>query len=492
MIMRDQVVLLSIPGLRAQDIGAMPNLARLAASGEQAALAPSFPCVTCPVQAAMTTGSLANEHGVVANGFYWRDKVEIEMWTAWNECILKPQIWDQLHDHDGSITSAVWFPLHSKGCGADYICTPAPIHNPDGSESLWCYTKPTELYGELRDTLGHFPLQHFWGPIANIKSSAWIVDSAIHAARAWRPDFFYIYLPHLDYAAQKNGPDSPEAAAAVAALDEVLGRLLTEFRKAYGLPEPLWLVASEYAIVPVDHVTYPNRVLRQAGLLTVDARDDGEHLDLTHSKAWAMVDHQFSHIFVRDRDPATIRQVAELFQGQEGVAEVLLAEGQASYGLNHERAGDVVLVSTPNSWQAYYYWLDDARAPAFARTVDIHRKPGYDPVELFFDKATLQAMAAMAAKAKEGGQESHSKPGQGQGAGPALSGAPSGPPAGKGGMRPAPGIPLDATLVRGSHGAPAREDAQRGVIVSSQPGVLIGRVLADTDVCDLVLRQFGV
>ena len=234
--MPDQVVLLSIPGLRGKDIAAMPNLARLAPAGEQTALVPSFPCVTCPVQAAMTTGVLPNEHGVVANGFYWRDKHEIEMWTAWNDCIQRPQIWDLLHERDLGISSAVWFPLHSKGCGADYICTPAPIHNPDGTESLWCYTKPTELYGELRDALGHFPLQHFWGPIANIKSSAWIVDSAIHAARTWKPDFFYIYLPHLDYAAQKNGPDSPEAKAALVALDEVLGRLFTAFREAYSEP----------------------------------------------------------------------------------------------------------------------------------------------------------------------------------------------------------------------------------------------------------------
>ena len=217
----------------------------------------------------MTTGATPREHGVVANGFYWRKKREVEMWTAWNECILVPQIWDQLHQHDASITSAVWFALHCKGCGADYVCTPAPIHNPDGSESLWCYTKPTEMYGTLRDALGHFPLQHFWGPLANIKSSAWIGDSAVHAAQAHRPDFFYIYLPHLDYAAQKHGPDSDAAASAVVALDEVLGRLLAGFRQAYAEAEPLWLVASEYTIVPVDHVLYPNRVLREAGLLAV-------------------------------------------------------------------------------------------------------------------------------------------------------------------------------------------------------------------------------
>src|SRR5690606_15333402 len=120
---------------------------------------------------------------------------------------------------------AAWFPLNIKGAGADFICTPAPIHNPDGTESLWCYTKPQELYGTLRDELGHFPLQHFWGPIANIKSSKWIADSAVYAARKYTPDFWYIYFPHLDYAAQKTGPDSTQAANALAELDEVIGGL---------------------------------------------------------------------------------------------------------------------------------------------------------------------------------------------------------------------------------------------------------------------------
>ncbi len=439
--MPDHVILLSVPGLRKQDIAAMPTLARLAGEGDQMNLVPSFPCVTCPVQANMTTGKPPREHGVVANGFYWREKHEVEMWTAWNDCIGRPQIWDILHQHDPSITSAVWFALHSKGCGADSICTPAPIHNPDGSESLWCYTKPTEMYGVLRDTLGHFPLQHFWGPLANIKSTAWICDSALWAARQSRPNFFYIYLPHLDYAAQKFGPDSEAARRACGELDGVLAKLHSGIENAYGAETPLWLVASEYTILPVNHVVYPNRVLREAGLLEVDNQADGEHLDLKNSRAWALLDHQFAHVFVND--PAAIEKVAALFRGREGIAEVLIGPDREKYDLDHPRTGEVVLVSTPHSWQAYYWWLADDRAPGFARTVDIHRKPGYDPVEMHFDMATKS-------------------------------------------------IPLDATLVKGSHGAPARDESQRGVMIASQKGVLVGQTMADTDVCELVLRQFGI
>jgi predicted AlkP superfamily pyrophosphatase or phosphodiesterase len=262
------VILLSVPGLREKDVAVMPHLREITATGQIADLAPSFPCVTCPVQANMTTGKLPAEHGVVGNGFYWPERRQVEMWTAPNECIERPQIWDLLGHTRGGPTSAVWFAMHSKGCEADYVCTPAPIHNPDGSESLWCYTRPIELYGTLRDELGHFPLQHFWGPLANIQTSAWIAASARVAARRWRPDFFYIYFPHLDYAAQRTGPESLAADKAVAELDDVLGRLHDAFHETYG-DNLLWLVAGEYAITPVDHVSYPNRVLRQAGLLSV-------------------------------------------------------------------------------------------------------------------------------------------------------------------------------------------------------------------------------
>lgn len=441
--MSDHVILLSIPGLRAGDVAAMPRLRHLTGGGDRTRLVPSFPCVTWPVQANMLTGKLPAEHGVVANGFYWRDRQEVEMWTAWNETITAPQIWDVLRQHRPELRSAVWFPMLSKGCGADYVCMPAPIHNPDGSESLWCYTKPVELYGQLRDQLGHFPLQHFWGPLANIRSTAWIVDSALVAARRFRPHFFYLYLPHLDYAAQKHGPDSQAAQQAVQELDEVIGRLVAGMREVLPDEQTVWLVASEYVITPVDHVCYPNRVLRENGWLAVRQADSGEHLDLAETPAWALVDHQFSHVFVQSEDSSLVRKIAARFRSEPGIDQVLDGNDLERYSLNHPRSGQLVLISAPNSWQAYYWWLDERHAPPFARTVDIHRKPGYDPVELHFDPATR-------------------------------------------------GIPLDATLIRGSHGAPARQDNQRGVLLASQKGVFVEADLADTDVADIVLRQFGI
>lgn len=434
--MADRVVLVSLPGLRAADLDHMPILCDLARQGTQAPLVPSFPCVTCPVQANMTTGTTPDQHGVVANGFYWRERREVEMWTAWNEVVQRPQIWDLLHERRPGTTAAAWFPLNVKGAGADFICTPAPIHNPDGTESLWCYTKPEKLYGELLDRLGHFPLQHFWGPLAGIQSSQWIVQSAVIAARQFRPDLFYIYLPHLDYAAQKHGPESPQATAALGELDDCIGTLRDGLAEALG-ENALWIVVSEYVITPVSDAVLPNRALREAGLLTVREQDGHEHLDFARSRAWALVDHQFAHVFVADRED--ISRVADVLCGQPGVGEVLAGADRGRYHLDHPRSGELVLLADPDRWFAYYWWLEDGRAPAFARTVDIHRKPGFDPVELFFDPATKS-------------------------------------------------VPLQPALVRGSHGLPADDASRRGVMLASRRELVKGdSPVRDTEVAGLVL-----
>jgi predicted AlkP superfamily pyrophosphatase or phosphodiesterase len=435
-------VLLSIPGLRAADLSSMPRLTALGKGGATLPIAHTFPCVTCPSQATLTTGTTAQQHGVIANGFFWRDRGEVEMWTAWNETIQQPQIWTRLHRHDPALTSAAWFPLLIKGAEADSICTPATIHNPDGSESLWCYTKPTELYGELRDALGHFPLMHFWGPLANIKSTQWIVESAIVAARKFRSRFHYVYLPHLDYAAQKFGPDSPQAAAATVELDAAIGRLQDGLAEA-GVDDVLWVIASEYVITPVQSAGFPNRRLREAGLSTLTQQDGAELLDVRASRAWALVDHQLAHVFVKD--PADVSRVAALFRDDPSVHEVLSGADRARRNLDHPRAGDVVLISKSDQWFAYYWWLDDAKAPSFARMVDIHRKPGYDPVELFIDM-------------------------------------------------PARATPLTPSLVKGSHGFPADDASRRGVLIcSTSQGIrpAADGTIADTAVAGIILGNFG-
>ncbi|HMP79232.1 MAG TPA: alkaline phosphatase family protein [Pirellulaceae bacterium] len=435
-------VMLSIPGLRRSDLPNMPQLR--AVLGDAPALAQclgSFPCVTWPAQATVLTGTLPNQHGVIANGFFWRDRAQVEMWTASNQVIQRPQIWDLLKQRHPECRTLAWFPMLSKESGADIVCMPAPIHNPDGSESLWCYTKPRELYGELLNEFGHFPLQHFWGPLAGIQSSQWIARSLVFAANKFRPDFMYVYLPHLDYAGQKFGPFSPQAQQSVSDLDTVIGELAARLHACYGGSSLKWLVVSEYVISPVEHVTFPNRVLREAGLLSVRDDAEGECIDFAASAAWALVDHQFSHVFVRDHRPDVIENVGRLFGRCEGIREVVGPEYLGQWGMDHERSGDVMLISRPGSWQAYYWWMDDARAPAFARTVDIHRKPGYDPVELFFDPTTRS-------------------------------------------------IPLDASLVRGSHGLPEVRGSGEAIVAGAGFSHPWPQCVLDTEICERVLREF--
>lgn len=439
--MNSSAILVSIPGLTADDLALMPRLSALAA--ETLPLVPSFPCVTLPVEATLTTGVSAEEHGIVANGFYWRDKGEVEMWTAWNDVYQAPQIWNKLKAADPSLTSMVWFPMLSKGTDAEIVGMPAPKHNPDGSESLWCFTKPEGLYEQLLDELGHFPLMNFWGPLANISSNQWIVDSAIIAAKKFQPRFSYIYLPHMDNVLQKFGPGSAEVEQGWREFDALLGKLIDGFSDA-GIDDPLWLFAGEYAITPVDGAAFPNRILRQAGYLALQEDEDGrETLIPGESRAWAMVDHQFAHVFVKD--PNDIETVAELFRGKPDIAEVAVGNARSKLKLNHERAGEIVLLSDPSKWFAYYWWLDDAKAPAFARTVDIHSKPGYDPVELFIDM-------------------------------------------------PSKTIPLNPSLVQGSHGYPADDPSRQTVLLASDAAALPAGTsqLQHADVAGLVLRNFGV
>lgn len=427
------LIFVSMPGLRLADLAFMPRLAALAEQGVCHELVPSFPCVTSPVQANMLTGQTPDRHGVIGNGFFHRGRGLVEFWVGRKDVVEYPQIWDRLAERD--ITSAVWMAQNIKDAEADFIVTPEPKHHPDGRTDLWCYSKPDGLYEKLLADLSHFPLMHYWGPMANIRSTEWIINGALWLLQGERPRFNFIYVPHLDYAGQKFGPNSPQAQAACREADEQLGRLFDGVA-AMKLPDAAFLVAGEYAMTDVSRVAYPNRVLRDAGLLRLDEREGTEFVNLGLSPALAVVDHQFSHIYVAHR--SDIDGVAGLFEGVDGIAEVLTGKERAEYHLEHPRSGEVILICEPDTWLAYYWWKDDAKAPPFARTVDIHAKPGYDPVELFFD--------------------------------PAMK-----------------AIPLNAALVKGSHGAPAKSPDQYGAIISSLPVLLRHAAPArDLDVYSLI------
>lgn len=302
----------------------MPRLASLAASGMCLPLSPGLPAVTCPVQATLTTGTRVRDHQIVANGIYDRSTHHLEMWISPDSAHKAPRIWDELQAAQPALRTAAWFALQSKYATADLVCLPAPKHNPDGSETMWCHTRPDSLYEKLREKLGDFPLHKFWGPIAGIESSRWIARSFVEASRENPPHFAYVYLPHLDYAAQRSGPDSQPAHTACGELDAEIGKLIDDFGTAVGRDPLVVLVAGEYRIRPVSHTLFPNRILRTAGLLAVIDSPEGELLDRQASQAWAAADHQVSHIYLRDgSDQNSVEQVASLFRDQAGVGQVL-------------------------------------------------------------------------------------------------------------------------------------------------------------------------
>ncbi len=447
------VLLLSIPGLRREDLGRMPTLAALAAAGSSVPLAPGLPALTCPVQATLTTGVRPAAHGIVANGLFDRATSHLEMWISPDGVHRAPRLWDRLKSARPELRTAAWFLLQSKHATADLVCLPAPKHNPDGSETMWCHTRPEGLYGTLREQLGEFPLHKFWGPVAGIESSRWIATSFLAAAAAAPPHLAVVYLPHLDYAAQRSGPDSPPAIAACAELDAEIAGLIAGFEGLVGRDELIVLVAGEYRIRPVSHTLFPNRVLREAGLLAFRDHDGGELLDIGGSRAWALADHQVGHIYLHDsRDTGLVAEITALFRGRAGVGQVLTGAELVAAGLvatatpePTSRCGDLVVTSALDSWQAYPYWLDDARAPSFARTIDIHRKPGYDPLELHLDRSRLPTIA----------------------------------------------IPLDTSLVKGSHGAIDPTSPHETILIASRADLLPGP-LAMHEVADIALGLFGL
>jgi predicted AlkP superfamily pyrophosphatase or phosphodiesterase len=374
------LVVLDVVGLTPSMLGPdTPALSSLALDGFRATLDPVLPAVTCTAQATMLTGALPREHGVVANGWYFRDLAEVMFWKQAHGLMDGEKLWEVARRRDPSLTTALvfwWFNMYSS---VERSLTVRPIYPADGRKIPALYSHPAALCGELEAELGPFPFFQFWGPKAGLPSSDWIARAALAMFKRERPGLMMVYLPHLDYDMQKLGPDHPGIRDQIRAIDRVAGGLIEGVRA--GGAEVV--VVSEYGLEAANQPIHLNRVLRDAGLLAVRPTLEWEMLDPGASRAFAVADHQVAHVYVKD--PADLRRVSELIAAQPGVERVLGREAQAAVGLDHPRSGELVAVAAPGAWFTYYYWMDDALAPDFARTVDIHRKPGYDPVELFLD-----------------------------------------------------------------------------------------------------------
>jgi len=453
------LAILDVVGLAPRLLGPhTPRLAAFAEKGCARALVPPVPAVTCPVQASLLTGLPPSGHGVVGNGWFLEDLGEIAFWRQSNALVGGEPVWDAARRRDARFTCANLFWWFNMGASHDIGVTPRPIYKADGRKIPDCYTKPAGLRDELTARFGPFPLFKFWGPAAGIESSRWIADATRHVVDTRDPTLTLAYLPHLDYDLQRHGPDAehPRVRQSLREIDEVAGDLIDHLH-ARGRRV---LVLSEYGITHVDRPVHVNRALREGGWLAVRDEDGAELLDPFASRAFAVADHQLAHVVVKD--PGLVEPLRATLAALPGVEAAWVGAQRAAVGLDHPRAGTIVLMADARSWFTYYPWLDDRRAPDFARTVDIHRKPGYDPVELFVDPRFAWPTGAVLSRLARR----------------------------KLGLRTLMDvIGLDASIVKGSHGRPVDDPADGPLVISDRPGTLAGPSVRATDVKQLVLEM---
>ncbi len=375
------LVVINVVGLTHEMLGPnTPNISRVAADGFGQPMGTVLPAVTCSAQATLLTGTLPREHGIVANGWYWRDLSEVLFWRQSNQLVRGERLYDAARKRDPSYTVAKLFWWFNMYADVNWSVTPRPSYPADGRKVMDSYSRPADLKDRLQERLGVFPLFKFWGPAADITSTRWIADATVAVMQEHNPSLTLAYLPHLDYNLQRLGPNDPRIAEDVRAVDAEAGKIIDAARSR-GADV---VVLSEYAITTVSRPVHINRVLREYGYLVARREKLGwETLDAGASRAFAVADHQVAHVYVRC--PEDVAPVAELLRKTPGIERVLDRAAQAEFGIDHERSGEWVVIAAPESWFTYYFWLDDELAPDYARTVDIHRKPGYDPVELFLN-----------------------------------------------------------------------------------------------------------
>ncbi|MDG2200790.1 MAG: alkaline phosphatase family protein [Phycisphaerales bacterium] len=454
--MAHPTVVLNVVGL---DAGLLrnhaPRLRSMAKEGTQRTIEPVFPALTCSAQSSMLTGLTPGDHGIIGNGWYDRESGEIRFWKQANQLVQGEKVWDVAKQRDPDFTCCNMFWWYNMYSSADIAVTPRPMYPADGRKIPDIWTHPPDLRDRLQRELGPFPLFHFWGPASDIRSSRWIADASRIVHESHAPDLQLIYLPHLDYALQQLGPDDPAIAGYVREIDDLAGDLVDHYRQ-HGCRV---LVVSEYGIGPVEDAVEINRILRNAGLLAVREELGRELLDPGASRAFAVTDHQIAHVYLAPgTDHATVRT---LLLEADGIDEVLDEAGQSARGARHERGGDLLCTSEPQRWFTWDYWNDDRRAPDFARTVDIHRKPGYDPRELFLDpKRTLPRLRIGWKLLKK-----------------------------KLGFRTLMDvIPLDTSLVRGSHGRTDLGADRTPVLLSTESLDDLPETVPATAIRDLMLR----
>lgn len=421
---------------------------------KKAVVNPVLPAVTCSSQTSFLTGKWPNETGIVGNGWYFKEECEIKFWRQSNHLVQSESVWDAAKKIDPSFTCANMFWWYNMYSTSDYQVTPRPLYLADGRKLPDCHSHPMELRERLQKELGQFPLFSFWGPNANISSTKWIAEASKKVDEWHNPTLTLIYLPHLDYNLQRCGIDFSKISKDLKEVDEVCKDLITYYENQGANV----ILLSEYAITSVNHPIHINRILRKEGYIVVKDEQGLETLDAGTSSVFAVSDHQLAHIHIKDKND--IPKIKALLESTPGIELVLDEVGKKAYHIDHERAGDLVAVADKDSWFTYYFWLDDAKAPDYARCVDIHKKPGYDPVEMIANPKIkfLKATVGMKILKK------------------------------KLGFRYLMDIiPLDASLVKGSHGRLNEDPLDKPIFVTKNENLLNTQVLEATAVHDLIL-----
>jgi predicted AlkP superfamily pyrophosphatase or phosphodiesterase len=455
------VVLINAVGLTPRLLDHAPRLKAVAATGWVADMPEVLPAVTCTAQATLLTGELPNKHGVVANGWLFRDTNEVRFWQQSNRLIQAEPLYATARrratERGRPFKSAKLFWWFNQGAAVDISVTPKPHYAVDGNKAFGISGNPPDVPEKLEREFGPFPFPAFWGPMAGAKSTRWIANAAALVLLDHSPDLTLVYLPHLDYDPQRFGPGGCDMAKCVKELDDACDGLL---HAAQTVEAQVWVV-SEYGHCDVRRPVYPNRALREAKLLEVRHGPFGEQLDLYGSRAFAVVDHQLAHVYVQN--PDDVPRVKDVLAPLKGVARVLAGEERAEIHLDHPRSGEVILLAESDAWFAYPFWLDDRLAPDYARAVAIHHKPGFDPCELFFDPRLhfpkLHAARRLLQK--------------------------------KLGFRMTMDVvPLNASIVRGSHGLAAADPRDRPILIGHGPRP--GDSVPMTAVRDLILGTLGL
>ncbi|BAO75279.1 alkaline phosphatase family protein [Winogradskyella sp. PG-2] len=453
----NKTVVINVVGLSNRVIGEhTPFIKTFLEKGQSSIIKPVLPAVTCSAQSTYLTGKWPSEHGIIGNGWYFKEECEVKFWRQSNKLVESKKIWDILKEENDSFTCANHFWWYNMYSTVDYSVTPRPNYLADGRKIPDCYSQPSDLRDTLQDKLGTFPLFHFWGPKTTIKSSQWIADGAIKTDELYNPTLSLIYLPHLDYNLQRHGLDFNIISKDLQEIDNVVRGLVTCYEKQ----DCNIILLSEYGITNVNKPIHLNRILRQHNYLSIREERGLELLDAGASKAFAVADHQIAHIYLNDT--TTKDKIIAILKKTDGIEKVLSNEDLKALNLKHNRCGDIVVVADKNSWFTYYFWLDNEKAPDYARMVDIHKKPGYDPVEMYTDPKDKLLMPKVIWKLLKK----------------------------KLGFRTVMDIiPIDASLIKGSHGRLPENEDDYPIFISNNNSIEIEKQLVATDVYHLLQKH---